>query len=99
MDMALPGASGAGAGGGASVESPEQSGQLHWAASARAGGLERQGECHGVAQVEQRRRSTSGGEATRQTMQTPSPSQGRSGMAAAAARVFGGEEGREWRRF
>jgi hypothetical protein len=47
------------------------------------GGL---GECQGVAQVEQQRRSTSGGAATRQTMQTPSPSQGRSGMAAEEGR-------------
>lgn len=79
-----------GAGGGAAAGSGEQSGQLQLAASARAGGLERHGECQGVAQVEQRRRSTSGGEAARQTMQTPSPSQGRSGMAAAAGGVASG---------
>ena len=77
------------AGAAAGAAAPEQSGQLHVAASESAGGSERQGECHGVAQVEHRSRSTSGGASARQTMQTPSPSQGRSGMAAAA----GGESG------
>lgn len=66
------------AGAAGATGSPEQSGQLQIAASDSAGGFERHGECHGVAQVEHRSRSTSDGAATPQTMQTPASSQGRS---------------------
>lgn len=46
------------------------------------GGRERQAACQGLPHVPQRRRSSSGGEDL-QTMQTPSPSQGRSAVAMA----------------
>jgi hypothetical protein len=47
--------------------------------------------------VEQRSSSTSGGAAARQTMQTPSPSQGRSGMAARGCGGWGERgRGRGW---